>query len=50
MASEQDTVAQAIAQVAIEAAWVVVEAIAVVRTDNNDRTQNAIPEIGIPIV
>ena len=37
---------QAIAQEAIEA----VQAMAVVRTDNNDRMQNIVPKIGGPIM
>ena len=50
MATEQDTIMQAIAQAAIEAARVVVQAMAIVRTHRNDRMQNAVSKIGRAIM
>ena len=43
MATQQDTIMQAIAQAAIKTARGVVQAMAVTRTDNNDRMQNVVP-------
>ena len=40
---------QGIAQAVVEAARAEVQAMVVVRTDNNDRTQNVVPKIGGPI-
>ena len=50
MATEQDTIMQAITQAAIEAARVALWAMAAARTDNNDKIQSVILKIGIPIM
>ena len=50
MVPEQDTIMQAIARAANGAARVVVQAMAIVRTDRNDRMQNAVPKIGRAIM
>ena len=49
MATEQDTIMQAIAQTAIEAARAVVKAKDVARTVKNVRMQNVAPKISGPI-
>ena len=49
MATEQDTIMQAIAQTAIEAARAVVKAKDVARTVKNVRMQNVVPKISGPI-
>ena len=49
MATEQDTIMQAIAQEVDEATREVVQALAVVREDHNDRMQNVIPMISSPL-
>ena len=50
MVTEQDTLIQAIPQATVEAARVVLQAIAVLRTEHNDRMHNVVPKIGRPIM
>ena len=50
MATEQDTIMQAIAKAAVEAATSAVQAMTVARKDNKDRMENLIPKIGSLII
>ena len=46
MATEQDTIMQAIAQAVVEAVRVVVQTMALVRTEGNEGMQNVVHKIG----
>ena len=49
MVTEQTNITKAITQAAAEAARLVVQAMAVARTDNSEKTQNVIPKVVEPI-
>ena len=50
MAPEQKNITEAAAKLATEAARVVVQAMAVANADNSERTQNAGPKVGGPMM
>ena len=50
MATEQDAIIQSIALASVEAPRVVIQAMAVMRTDNNDIMQNVVSKISRPFM